>query len=147
MVAIMLIEEVKPLAQFQAQRRPHNISFRHLPFFAFPGQSFQRKPNIRGQFDPTENTVLQTLLRIQKGPGVLKGASLWASENVHLRSPSSSHSVPRDKGQMGAEERLSRDKGMNFSTNPSYSAGHQISKHSGTNLAISPNIQSNGVQR
>lgn len=31
MVAIMLMEEVKPLAQFQAQRRSHNTSFRHLP--------------------------------------------------------------------------------------------------------------------
>lgn len=44
-----------------------------ITLFSFPGQPFQRQPNVRGQVDPIENTVLQKHQRINKKPWCLKG--------------------------------------------------------------------------
>ena len=65
--------------------------------------------------------------------------SLWrrASEATQFIS-----SCSQWQRSMGAEERLNRGEGRNFSLNPSYSAGHQLSQHRGTNLPSSPDTQS-----
>lgn len=103
-------------SKFKEVTLSYNVSFRHSPSLPAHANS-SREPNTRGQVGPIQNSVLWKLQRVKSSSGDLKGASLWASEDVPLRPPSSSHPVPSNRGQMEAQESLSRDKGRNFSLN------------------------------
>lgn len=73
----MLMEEVKAPAQSQVCGPTGDLTVRLLDIYLLrlARPVLAETANVRGQVYPIENIVLQKLLRIQKSPGVLKGAS------------------------------------------------------------------------